>query len=297
MPCSICQHPQRQEIDQAFLNGATLAAVSSQFHLSTSSLDRHKAHLRAKVQRDKNRLQLNLQQYGAFWLSRMLSRVERVSKAAEAEGKYKVVLQAANLGLRLLNAINKPDCPFDDQLILAILSSPQWATQSSLLPDDPEIMALVRQSLANSFATPCPDGPPPASAPHPVQPTLPGQTESAHDKNSQQQTGNRKSVFAENRKPKTENCPSRWEKSGKLAGNMDSKPKNLENNQEDALLEKISLLPRHYLAGPVTQPSDRKLAALFRQCDKDDKISPHPLLAEYLYEHYLSADRVASASP
>ncbi len=48
MPCSVCQHPQRQDIDQALMSGGTLAAVSQQYNLSTSALHRHKAHLQAK---------------------------------------------------------------------------------------------------------------------------------------------------------------------------------------------------------------------------------------------------------
>ena len=58
MPCTICQHPKRQAIDQALITGsATLAALSQEYGLSTSALHRHKAHLQAKVNRAKDQLQ------------------------------------------------------------------------------------------------------------------------------------------------------------------------------------------------------------------------------------------------
>ena len=73
MPCTICQHPKHQEIDQALVAGsATLAALSQQYNLSTSALHRHKAHLQAKVGRAKSKLVDYLQQNCIFWLSQAL---------------------------------------------------------------------------------------------------------------------------------------------------------------------------------------------------------------------------------
>ena len=54
MNCSVCNHPERPAIDQALVGGATLAAVSKKYNLSTSALDRHKAHLRARSPSGQN---------------------------------------------------------------------------------------------------------------------------------------------------------------------------------------------------------------------------------------------------
>ena len=289
MPCSVCNHPDLQAINQALLDGATLAAVSKQFNLSTSALDLHKAHLRARVQRDRDRVERNLQQYGAFWLSRTLDMVERVAKAAEAEGNFRLVLQAVRLGLSLLNTINKQDCQFDDWMVYAILTSPQWADQTSLLPDDPNIMASVRQALTGVFTDPCPDSEaqPVASAPaielnhDPVKAALSDKTERNHAKkvNGNRQTA--KGLF-------------KWEKTGKLPGKTCPKQVNAKNNQEDALWEKISGLHRHCLTGPPAATPDGKLANLFRQCDKEAKIPTDIPLSEYLHERSLQAEQAAA---
>ncbi len=158
MSCSICQHPKRQEIDQALVAGsATLAALSQEYRLSTSALQRHKAHLQAKVSRAKDRLLDNLHQGCVFWLSQALEMTMQTAQAAQAEGNARVVLKALAQGTRLITIILKKDIPLDDRTVYEILSSPQWATQTSLLPHDPNIMAMSRQSLNGIFSTSCPE--------------------------------------------------------------------------------------------------------------------------------------------
>ena len=142
MSCTICQHPKRQDIDQALIAGsATLAALSQEYGLSTSALHRHKAHLQAKVNRAKDQLQDNLRQGCLFWLSQALEMAMQTAQAAQAEGNGKLVLQALRQGTRLITIILKQDLHLDDRVVYEILASPQWATQASLLPHDPKIMA------------------------------------------------------------------------------------------------------------------------------------------------------------
>ena len=148
MSCTICQHPKRQEIDQALIAGSTtLAALSQEYGLSTSALHRHKAHLQANVNRAQDQLQNNLRQGCIFWLSQALEMAMATAKAAQTEGNFKVVLQALGHGTRIINLILKQDFQLDPKVVYEILASPQWTAQTSLLPDDPNIMAMSRQSL------------------------------------------------------------------------------------------------------------------------------------------------------
>ena len=104
MSCTICQHPKRQEIDQALIAGSTtLAALSQEHGLSTSALHRHKAHLQANVNRAQDQLQDNLRQGCIFWLSQALEMAMATAKAAQTEGNFKVVLQALGHGTRIIN--------------------------------------------------------------------------------------------------------------------------------------------------------------------------------------------------
>ncbi len=142
MPCTICQHPKRQTIDQALINGsATLAALSQEYGLSTSALHRHKAHLQAKVNRAQAQLQDHLRLGCLFQLSQALEMVMATAAAARVEGNLKMVLQAIQQGTRLITIILKQDLPLNHRVVYEILASPQWSTQASLLPHDPNILS------------------------------------------------------------------------------------------------------------------------------------------------------------
>jgi hypothetical protein len=115
-------------------------------------------------------------------------------------------------------------------VVYEILSSPQWAAQDGLLPDDPKIIAVSRQSLAESLSTPCPEG----NAP-PSLPASPGDLDlgalqaliSALDQTPSDSA-------------KTPNRLSKRDKSGKLAGKTPSQINNNKENQEDKLWKKIA---------------------------------------------------------
>ena len=166
MSCTICNHPQRQKIDQALVAGsATLTALSQEYGLSTSALHRHKAHLQAKVNRAQDQLQDNLRQGCIFWLSQALEMAMATAQAAQTEGNGKLVLQALGHGTRIITLILKQDFQLDPKVVFGILASDQWATQTGLLPHDPQIMALSRQSLSGTLTAPCPENEPDSSSP------------------------------------------------------------------------------------------------------------------------------------
>jgi transposase-like protein len=246
MPCTVCHHPQRQAIDQALLNrGATLEALAKQYNLSTSALHRHKAHLQAKVSRAKDRLQDNLRQGCLFWLSQALEMTRQAAKAAQAEGNLKLVLQAIQQGTRLLTIMLKQDIHLDDRLVYQILASPQWTAQDSLLPDDPNIMAMSRQSLAGALSSHCPE----TAAANPaavsqedldlLQQLLPALTLPEKSGPGFLSVNSSPALKHQNQKVQTGiRHFNHREKSEKLPGKTPFDGKNIKEKQEDSLREK-----------------------------------------------------------
>lgn len=275
MSCTICQHPKRPEIDQALMTGsATLAALSQEYGLSTSALHRHKAHLQAKVSRAKDRVMDNLRQTCLFWLSQALEMTMQIAQSAQAEGNVKLVLQAVRQGTRLITIILKQELPLDDTLLYATLASPQWATQASLLPHDPNIMALSRQALAGTLSSPCPDDAPPAASP-----------DSPEDLALLQQ------LFPALATPPATVAqpPQRREKNGKSPGKTPCCKNISKKHQDDELFEKITaimdvpLLSRHLPLGT----GNSELETLFQQRDIGGKLPGNKPLSEYIYEQSL----------
>jgi lambda repressor-like predicted transcriptional regulator len=229
MPCTICQHPKRPDIDQALIAGSvTLAALSQKYGLSTSALHRHKAHLEAKVSRAQAQLQDNLRQGYIFQLSQFLEMAMQTAQAAQAEGNSRLVLQALAQGTRLINILLKQDLQLDHRVVYEILASPQWASQTSLLPDDPQVLAVSRQTLAGALAAPCPENEPESAS-----------AISPEDLDRLQE--NLLTLAQAAGQPKKDNRLSqKWEKGGKLPGYSFGFDKIYEEYQRILEEEKIT---------------------------------------------------------
>ena len=285
MSCTICNHPKRQTIDQALINGsATLAALSQEYGLSTSALHRHKAHLQANVNRAKDQLQDNLRQGCLFWLSQALEMAMAAAKAAQTEGNGKLVLQALGHGTRIITLILKQDFQLDPKIVYGILASDQWTTQAGLLPHDPQIMALGRQSLAGALSSPCPETPPPSPDPLTDLNLL---------------TENLLNLTQPAAKPQTENRLLKpREKGGKLTGKKPFRKDNNVEYQQDKLWEKISALGG--LPSPVTNLPGGVLNSIletsFPDRENGGKLPANMPLSEYLYEQYLK-DNTSQTCP
>ncbi len=287
MPCTVCQHPQRRDIDQALIAGsATLAALSQQYNLSTSALHRHKAHLQAKVNQAKDRLQDNLRQGCLFWLSQALQMTMQTAKAAQNEGNGKIALQAIRQGTRLITIILKQDFQPDPEMVYEILASPQWTAQDSLLPDDPRILSASRQALAGVLSTPCPDT---AAAPASLnpQPNLDLFQENLLSlaqppENGQRQTAN--GLLTDNRLVKPR------EKSGKLPGYSECFITEAEEYRLVEMEKKIAQLDLDALTrGLPPDAANAKIDAIFQELYNSIPI-PKPL-SEYLHDQSLSANQ------
>jgi hypothetical protein len=282
MNCSVCSHPDHQAIDQALITGAaTLAALSKQYNLSTSALDRHKAHLQAKVGRAKGRLQDNLLQSCLFWLVQALEMSMQTAAAAQAEGNHRIVLQALAQGARLLKVLLKQDLPLDDRLVFDLLTSPQWTAENGFLPHDSQILAAGRGALAGEFTAACPDTEPPPSTDF-----------SPADLDLVQH------LLSDLASPTVPPAPiAKREKSGKLPGKITAKNHNKQKKQADKLNNKFAGMNWSCLSGqaPLGPPKSKFEAAL-REIDELGPIPTDIPLSAYLHEQSLRGNQVGQKS-
>ena len=160
MTCTVCNHPQLPAIDLALLaGGLTLESLHQQYGPSVSSLQRHKNHLQEKMRRARERLEDNRKQVSLLKLTAFLDHVQRGVEAAEAEGDINKVFKGCQIGSRLIKQINQMDVPLDLGAVYLLISSPGFASQDSLLPTSPQVIADLHQALVDNAFSPCPDPP------------------------------------------------------------------------------------------------------------------------------------------
>ncbi len=254
MKCTVCNHPQRHDIDRDLLAGGfTFEALKKKFGPSMSALWRHKKHLLEKMAQAEKRFLDNLRLGVLLKLNSRLERNERTAQAAEADGNSRLVLQADRDATRILTYIDKMDIQLDQDTVYRLLASPQWAQQGSLLPTAPEFIAAANQFLADKLFIPCPE-------PHPDLEDLDDEEEE------------------EEYPPVGERCDSgpeiNREISAKLPQNPPSYEKNNEQNHIDIQCEKIAAPnPKLWSTGASPVPEE---TAYSKSLDAPCKTGKHP---------------------
>jgi hypothetical protein len=158
MSCTVCQHPQCREIDQALINKtATFAALSQQYGLSQTTLHRHKQHLLNKVRQARTSFQANLRLGYLMHLNGFLADAMHVAQVARTEGNVRLLLQSATLGFRLITSMTKFDDVPEQEAVYRLLADSQWAAQETLLPADLRFPHASLPNLAAGLFSHCPE--------------------------------------------------------------------------------------------------------------------------------------------
>ncbi len=90
-------------------------------------------------------------------LNNFLAQIQNTAQTADAEGDAAVVLKAATAGTRIITSLAKQELPLESDMVYRFLASPQWATQDSLLPTDPQLLTDSHRAIAAGLFFPCPE--------------------------------------------------------------------------------------------------------------------------------------------
>ena len=165
MKCTVCNHPQRHDIDLALLAGGnSLASLMQQYGPSKSSFFRHRKHLVAKLRRSREGLESSQAQVSLLKLNAFLDHVQRGVEAAAAAGDIDRVFKGSHIGSRIIHQINKMDVPLELETVYRLISSPGFVSQDTILPTGPQIITELHQALVDKAFFPCPDPPPEIAA-------------------------------------------------------------------------------------------------------------------------------------
>ena len=161
MKCTVCNHPQRRDIDLALLSGRhTLKSLQQQYGPGKSSLFRHRKHLVAKLRQSQEDLESSRQQVSLLKLNAFLDHVQRGVETAAAEGDLDRVFKGSHIGSRIIHQINHLDVPLELDTVYRLISAPGFVSQDSLLPVGPQIITDLHQALVDKAFFPCPEPPP-----------------------------------------------------------------------------------------------------------------------------------------
>jgi len=91
MRCTICRHPQHQEIAVSLVR-AGIRATARQFHVSRASLDRHKKHLPQAMVKAEQAREASEASVLLLKVEEVLSDARRIARQAEEKGDLSTAL-------------------------------------------------------------------------------------------------------------------------------------------------------------------------------------------------------------
>lgn len=134
--CSICNHEDREAIDEAIVSGSTLRATARRFDVSKDAVSRHKAHVSASL----SRVVAAREEAGAVSalsrLEELHTRAMRVLDAAEADGKASLSLAAIRELRGLVETLAKITGELDERpnvQVLNVATAPEWVAIRGVL--------------------------------------------------------------------------------------------------------------------------------------------------------------------
>ena len=150
--CTICTHPQRDEIDRALVEGIPKRRIAADFKVSESALRRHERNhlpkrlVQAHAAKEAARADDLLARARAYE-----AKAVALLKQAEAEGDYNTALRGireARAGLELLARMRGE---LESQVRVNILELPEWQIVREViyqaLRPYPEAREAVREGL------------------------------------------------------------------------------------------------------------------------------------------------------
>lgn len=105
--CSVCIHPDRQQIDQAIVSGNSYRTVAQQFAISRDAVVRHRRHLSVAVINPLSSGQISPPETLLAQLEELRSEAQRLKQKAEREGDYRAALAAVRELCRIVELVAK----------------------------------------------------------------------------------------------------------------------------------------------------------------------------------------------
>jgi len=125
--CTVCNHPDREEIDRALIGGEANTHLSSVFAVSEQALRRHKgSHLPARLVMAEKAEEVAQADDLLDQLKDLQRRTLAILEAAETTNQHRTALSAIREARSNLELLAKLLGELDERPTVNVLVSPQW---------------------------------------------------------------------------------------------------------------------------------------------------------------------------
>jgi hypothetical protein len=154
--CTVCVHPQRDEIDKILVNGEPYRYIALQYHVSEMSLSRHKSHLNGLLLKAKNSQEVAQADNLLDDVKDLQNKALSILSKAEAEKDYRAATSAIREARGCLELLAKLLGELNDRPQINILIAPEWITLRNVIlealqpyPEARISISMALESLSN----------------------------------------------------------------------------------------------------------------------------------------------------
>lgn len=146
--CSICEHPQAEEINTALLNGVSLRNIAERYSVSTTSLHRHKDHIPAALMKAQEAREIAKADSMLAQVTELRDKALAILAKAEQAGDLRTALQGIKEARGCLELLAKLQGELAQEGTVNITISPQWLSLRTVILQALEPYPEARLKLA-----------------------------------------------------------------------------------------------------------------------------------------------------
>jgi hypothetical protein len=152
-PCSVCKHPQRQDIDQAIINSESVEILSKRYSVTVSSLYRHKDNHLFKALQDSKRAQDLVRSDSIIdRIEDLIRRTEDICSRCERKGDDKTTIKAVHEISRNLELLAKLQGELQTHASFNVFINPQWQELRTIIVKSLDDYPDARDQVVNHLA-------------------------------------------------------------------------------------------------------------------------------------------------
>jgi len=147
--CTVCEHPQAEEINTALLNGVSLRNIAERYSVSKTALHRHKeSHLPADLVKAQEAREIAKADSLLDQVTELRDKALSILDKAEQAGDLRTALQGVREAKGCLELLAKLQGELQERPTVNVLVNPQWITLRTVILEALEPYPEARQAVA-----------------------------------------------------------------------------------------------------------------------------------------------------
>jgi len=149
--CTICEHPQVDEINKLLLEGVSLRDIARQYSVSRAALHRHKDHIPADLAKAREAKEVAQADNLLDQLKDLQRRTLAILQAAEQDNDHGMALKAIKEARGNLELLAKLLGELQERQVINILVAPEWVSLRAVILTALEPYPEAKHALAEAL--------------------------------------------------------------------------------------------------------------------------------------------------